>query len=362
MSRDIHYNNPTAMDTRGSYEPQGILAGWHRADRQRDFETSRDILQNSGMLANLKSRNELLEYNQNAGLRDLQRTATMGDLTTQIATAPFRRGTSMEDAQGDFLASKGNNASKVWNAIKKLPREQQAEQLSQTKKVSMFLRGAPEGADLSQFLDLMEQSGVDVSRWRRKNSAEINRELNILRNVDPEEFKRFAEMEKTRYEQTSQNFRNLDNNETQLYLEEMRQGKQSAAGRKVDRDNEVDNRAMAAYMRRYRKTNPKPNDMDHDEYEQEVEDAGELWRYQNRTRDPYLQQGAAGDRDISVPGKIIRSIKGKTVEPQPNQNPDVRIDRMSADEERIRSELGDRYDPNKKYRINPDTGKIQIWE
>jgi hypothetical protein len=236
----VNYNNPNAMDPRGSYEPSGALAGWHRFDRMKDFETARDTAQEAGMLSNLRARSELADYNAAGPAREMEYSNRYGAARNALALQPDQHRLNTMNQQADLQAAPYMNEFKVWEAMQKIPAAKRNEQISQTLKISQLLRGVPEGQDLSQLLPQLNQSGVDVSRWKDKAPQQVHKELSFLRGLDPDAFKAITDMDKTRFTEGQSTSRNDADNRTAIEVAKINaagQGQNSAAGAKVAQMN-----------------------------------------------------------------------------------------------------------------------------
>ena len=301
-----NYNNPSGMDPRGNWDPSGGLAGWNYTDRLRDYKIARDIANESGALANMGTRNQLRDWDQNSENRTLQRQVTGGALGQQITLQPGATNLAITNQQGDIASAEGNNATKVFQAMQSLPEAKRAQQMKETERANIILTGMSETTTTQEALDGLSRAGVDVSRWKDKNPEQVRKELLFIKGIKIADLKQLGEMEKVKFQEAEHNARQDKVSTTQKEVAEIQAGRSSAAGKKVDRDNEMD----AEARRIIAKTNSgETTTADEDAY---------LEVYKIRAGEPFNKAAAAAAGKADQLKRTLDAIKRKAGEAGPS--------------------------------------------
>lgn len=195
-----NYSNPTSLSPYGNAEPGPFLSGWMLPDKINDYRTMMNLSNDASGMANQKSRNELNEFALNSGLRGQQRQLTGMQLGSQITDQPLQAQLANTNLQGDVKAAPKLNEAKIWEAMMKLPKEQQDYALGQFHRTSGLLKGITdkewETADPHALLSMLQKAQIDTSDWMdpktgqfKKDPQTIKSDLKHIQGLDPEFFK-----------------------------------------------------------------------------------------------------------------------------------------------------------------------------
>lgn len=214
---NITYNGASA-DPRGNYEPQGFLAGYNYQDRLNDFAKQRDLANMSTQLQNEGTSVRNADFVSGQGARDMQYTQQEGVARNAIALQPGENQLATMNQQGDIASAPGQNNFKVWQSIQALPEAKKAQQLKDTLTTATVLRGLPQNSDPTLAVGILDKLGIDTSRWKGKDPARVQKELQFMRSLDPETFKQFHEIEKQDALIKSNEKIHKGNNDTSRYV------------------------------------------------------------------------------------------------------------------------------------------------
>lgn len=280
------------QDPRGDWQPQGFLSGFHYQDRLNDYRTQRDIANMSGQLGNRRTLAELNDYNALANVRQLERIAKSGELTSQIALQPDQHKLRSLQMMGDLQAQPYANEFKVWEAMQQLPRAKQQQQLQQLSMASQFLRTVPEGYE-SQAIPAMEAAGIDVSRWKN-DPQRAAVELAYIRNLDIEAVKYISERNSTRTRESNANLRNTEDNQTRIKVAEIMANAQRGSTKAED------DRALREEVQRILSKPP---------HERTERENATVLVWQVEKGDPFMKQSAAAQGEGAKIESALRAIR-----------------------------------------------------
>lgn len=313
----LNYNNPGSLNPYGTFEPQGILSGAMFPDKVRDYRTMTDLSNQASRLSNEKLAAELEEYKLGGDLRQLERMRNMGVARNEIALQPDQHRLNTMNLMGDLEAGKYQNEYKVWEAQQKLPQAQRAQNIQRIMDTATMLKTLPPEAPLENKLQILQSRGIDVSRWQGRNPQQIAQELEYLQNLDPEVFKHLQAMEMETFKQTQTTGRHLEELEARKDVSRITSGRTSAAGQKVQRDNDMDAEAERIFEKYFAGEPLTPREQ------------AKLTVWQARTRDPYAQAGARAQGEGDSVQQAIGAIRPNQQTPPPKTMPPITKDDAS---------------------------------
>lgn len=306
---NTYYQAPASMDPRGEWQPQGFLAGFHYQDRLNDYRTARDIANTSGQLQNRQTLANLQDYMANAPTRQLERIRNQGALRNEIALQPGQHRINTLNQMGDEEVARYQKEFKVWNAMQQLPAAVRQKHIQELLTTSQMLRGVPPGQEW-QALSMLKDAGVNTSRWD-DNPAKAQKELSWLRGIDTEAFKIIAQAGIAQYEMGERRAMNREDNDTRLRVAEISQGRTSAAGARVERDQKMDARAREVLIKM---------GMSRGLNKEQAEDFADLQIWQTRARDAQYQSGARAQSSLDETEALLKTFQG-VAPPKPQTVP-----------------------------------------
>lgn len=310
----LNYNNPGSLNPYGSFEPQGFLSGMMFPDKVRDYRTMTDLSNQAGSLANQRSAAELEDYRLGGDLRQMQRIRDTGALRNEVALQPDQHKLATMNLQGDMDVAQWQQANKVklYQAVSQLDEQKKAAATADLGRAAAIMRGfRDDNYNPEIALRLLQQGGVDTSRWAGKDPSIVRQELDSIKLFDPAEFKHFSDMNQAFFNQTQQTGRHLEELETRRDIAAMTSGRTSAAGQKVQRDNEMDAEAERILEKYYSGKELSPAEK------------AKLSVWQTRTRDPFFAQGAKAQGEGDAVQQALGALRPSQNTPPPKTLPPV---------------------------------------
>lgn len=214
---NINYQNASA-DPRGTWEPQGFLAGINYQDRLNDFSKQRDLANTQTQLSNEGTAARNQDYLAESPARLSEYAQRAGAANNATALQPGQLNLAQQNLQGDIASAPGQNELKVWQSMQALPQAKKEQTLKDTLTTATVLRGLPQDSDPNLAIGILDKIGIDTSRWKGKDPARVKKELQFMRSLDTETFKQFHEMEKQKALTDSNERIHKGNNDTSRYV------------------------------------------------------------------------------------------------------------------------------------------------
>lgn len=286
-------NNPY-----GDWKPEGFLAGWQYADKMKDYRTTKDLSDESSFLANEMSRMQNRDFSDLSNLNEVQRQVLRQRAGHELNRLPTEEGikgmqageqySTMADPRGrEARVEKG-----VLDSIYSLDTTRRKAAMDNTAAASTILQSMPIDADPNLVIQQLSKSGVDVSGLYDPDPESMRYKLHLLRSIDPSLLKSEYERRKQTDVDTAAMARLKEQLASQERVAGMKSQEQTAAEAKeaaLKQQGEI-------YVRERSKVVGR--------------EQAELELAQMRLRDPYFQQGAAGQREITTPQATLESFKG----------------------------------------------------
>lgn len=227
MGSTVNYQ--TNPDPRGSWEPQGFLAGFNYQDRLNDYNKKTDLANMNSQLTNEGMAAHNTDFVNGQGARDMGYTQQEGASRNAIVLQPDQLKLGTMQLQGDIQAQPGLNEAKVYESLQALPDAQKQHAMKDTLTAATVLRGLPDGADPALATGILEKLGVDTSRWKGKDPARVQQEFKFLKSLDPKVFEHFNKMEELKATTQSAERIHKSNNDTSRYVADKVAGSRIAA-------------------------------------------------------------------------------------------------------------------------------------
>mgnify|MGYP001578375862 CR=1 FL=1 len=288
--------------------PGSVLAGMLLPERLQDYRNVRDASLQSSLLGNKRTGAELNDYLAAGPAREMEYSRQFGASKNALALQPDQHKLATMNLQSDIATAKPANELKMAQALAALPAQQASAHLSQLMTASAILKGLRKETDGPQTLQLLNKYGIDTKDWDPSY-------LDQIRNMDPQSLKEAFEREQTMFKETQHTGRTLEEIEGRERVAEISAGRKSAAGARVERDNRMDEEVLNDFVQIGLEKGLSRTD---------AERAARIAVWQTRARDPYGQQGAAGQREIDVLERIFKVLKKEPTTPVPTEPPVAR--------------------------------------
>lgn len=189
-----NYNNPGSLNPYGDWAPRGGLTGWMYQDKVNDYQKSRDISNQAGLLSNVAQGQKNDEFTANAPVRAGERQVNLGNIGNTLALQPGQQQLAMGEQQAAIKDQPFQNETKLFKAINELPEAQRDKALKDTTATSSILRSLPPDTDPQVQFNALEKAGIPTGRWQGKDPEAMQKDFNYLRSIDPEMMKHQQQM------------------------------------------------------------------------------------------------------------------------------------------------------------------------
>lgn len=309
---NVNYVNPNGMDPRGEWTPQHFMAGWNYQDRLNDYNTARDLSNESSRLANMNLQAQNEDFAAAAPFRAAERADKMRVFQNQAELNPYMQQTAMSNARVDANVatnSEGIRAAtlmaQLTNALDDAKRKKAIDDTMTLSRLTKGYSGTQADPQVAwpMILQQANRMGVDTKDFKSLDAAQA--------------MQFFTVMDDTWFKEQSANIRQTAKGKMDYVQAEMEQnhadyraglqsGKQSASGQKEANlqawtDKFVTLREKDLLHRQNPNKNPPLS----------AREQAEMEAAQIRVRDAFYQQGAAIQKEAAGTSNSLGILSGE---------------------------------------------------
>jgi hypothetical protein len=311
---NVNYTNPAAMSPYGDWQPTGFMAGWQYKDKMADYSKVRDLSNQSQFLENMRRQAELDDYTAGADLRGLTREVGMQEARNQMGVLPILGELQKKQAHEQLITQVETQIPKIQTAMNEaylqLGESERKKRVSELLSLASLARSMPEDADWT-----MLEREAKRQRLSLEGAEELDENgkvayLTFLRRLDPEYFKAEMDMRSTRYKEDAATDRTIRQVEGQKEVAEIGARTPTGSQQKEDRLAKLQEEAFPILSKSYQVgwEGLSP------------EEKATLAMWMTYSREPYYQQSAGAQRDITTTESALGAL-GIPTQPTPAPSP-----------------------------------------